>query len=710
MRVFQSCVAATVFLCCGAWNTQSGLEDATATSLVAAGDPARSGPEEDDPDNVGVSAPGDDLIEALLAPQPYSLPSLSPNGRYITYFEETGEGEDRRARLIVRDLDAPPEQAFRTRSLGNLHPVWHRWASDDRLLIAVAFGIESRRGVEFLAGLPLFSRILSVDRNLTGEEVVLFGQGASSVTRSNWRLSEVVDLLPDDPDRILMAAYRGNALHLWRVNLLTGEGEIEERGNHTTVAWYTQDGVAVMRFEVYRSGRRMRIRARADADDDWETVLTMRRRDLEEREEEFVWAGQSDQPGEIFVLARPEGHDFTGIHRYDLETGAFLETVAERDDFDIINSLIDPQTGAYRGYVYVGDRVLYDLDDSDFRRHYEALLNFFGDQMELEPVDFGGSRMLLHADGPVERGSIYLYDAASQSVEPLFSLLPDLTAQPLLPMQAYRVRARDGMETPGYITWPTGGPGPHTPLVVYPHGGPEVRDRIAFDGMVQFLASLGYAVYQPNFRGSTGYGHAFMAAGHGEWGGLMQDDIADGTRALAESGQVDPDRICILGFSYGGFAALSGVIRDPDLFQCAFAGSGVYDLPDFLDFKSDDDGVSEYWTELIGDASDPDVRARLEAVSPRRQARQVRVPVMIYHGERDRIAPVQQARDMSAALEQAGVAHIYQEDPDAGHNWSSNDDANRRLLRNIRDFLADAMDGQVDTFLPHVPVKVDDED
>jgi dipeptidyl aminopeptidase/acylaminoacyl peptidase len=649
--------------------------------------------------------PGEAFLDAWLQDQPYSLPSLSPNGRYITYFEESGEGEDRRVRLIVRDLDAPPETAFRTRSFGDLYPLWHSWASDDRLLVAVAFGIENRYGTEFLGGMPLFSRVVSVDRELTEEGVALFGSDSRRIARSNWSLLDVVDYLPDDPDHILMAAHRGNALHLWRVNLLTGDAEVEERGNHTTRAWFTQDGVAVMRFETYRSGRRIRIRARSDAEDDWDTVLTMRRRDLEEREEEFVWAGQGSRPGEILVLARPEGHNFTGIHRYDLETGVFTQSIAEREDYDIADSLIDPQSGEYRGYAYVGERMQYDIVDPLLRRHYEALTAFFGDQIELFPVDSGGSRLLLRADGPVERASVYIYDADQQTVDPVFSMVPALQGFPLQPMAAYPVQARDGLTIPGFITWPASGAGPETPLVVYPHGGPEARDRIAFDPMVQYLASLGYAVYQPNFRGSTGYGHAFMTAGHGQWGMAMQDDIADGVRTLIRAGEVDPERICLLGFSYGGYAALSGVIRDPDLYQCAFAGSGVYDLPDFLDFKSDDDGLSEYWTELMGDPDDPAVLARLEAASPRRQAARVSVPVLLYHGENDRTASVDQARNMSLALEEAGIAHTYIEEEGVGHNWSNNGDTTRRLLLNIRDFLADAMDGRVDSFVPLEPEK-----
>jgi dipeptidyl aminopeptidase/acylaminoacyl peptidase len=191
------------------------------------------------------------------------------------------------------------------------------------------------------------------------------------------------------------------------------------------------------------------------------------------------------------------------------------------------------------------------------------------------------------------------------------------------------------------------------PLVVMPHGGPEDRDETGFDWLAQFLASRGYAVLQPQFRGSTGLGRAHANAGRQQWGLRMQDDVTDGVRALITEGIVDPKRVCIVGWSYGGYSALAGAAFTPDLYACAASIGGVSDLPVMLATISRDSGRESdafaYWREHIGSPFNADVIGK----SPARAAMAVRAPVLLLHGTDDTVVPIEQSRLMATALRAA---------------------------------------------------------
>jgi len=205
-------------------------------------------------------------------------------------------------------------------------------------------------------------------------------------------------------------------------------------------------------------------------------------------------------------------------------------------------------------------------------------------------------------------------------------------------------RARDRLEIPGYLLLPRGSDGKNLPAVILPHGGPHVRDSRAFNYMAQFIASRGYAVLQPNFRGSSGYGPRFHQAGIRQWGGRMQDDLTDGVKWMVEQGIADPNRVCIVGGSYGGYAAAMGAIKTPDLYQCAVSINGVLDLPRLV---SDDKKMigGKSWIKGMGLEG-----AKLKEVSPYHRAAEITIPMLLIQARDDTRVHDDQATRMAKAM------------------------------------------------------------
>ena len=205
-------------------------------------------------------------------------------------------------------------------------------------------------------------------------------------------------------------------------------------------------------------------------------------------------------------------------------------------------------------------------------------------------TDLTGDTVVVAVDGPKKPLTYYLLDRTTHNAQVIASSYPGLDAADLGEMKPYPYKARDGLDIHSYLTLPPGSAGRNMPLVVMPHGGPDARDMLGFDWMGQFFASRGYAVFQPNYRGSSGYGHKFTEAGLHQWGLKMQDDITDGVKKLIADGIVDPRRVCIVGGSYGGYAALAGATFTPDLYACAVSFAGVSDLPKMLQTERNESG------------------------------------------------------------------------------------------------------------------------
>lgn len=358
-----------------------------------------------------------------------------------------------------------------------------------------------------------------------------------------------------------------------------------------------------------------------------------------------------DNQSVLFTGAR-EGETYTALYSMDLKSKevtrvfAFDDASIGRLVFDFAGTNIVGVVGA------AADPAYHWLNTNDpAAKIYQALLRAFPkQQVEVTSTSRDGHFAVVFVSSDVNPGDFYLFDTQKMNAAYLQGVRRWVDPARMRPKTPFAMKARDGVELHGFITTPAG-EGPF-PLVVMPHGGPHgVCDTSSFDGDVQLLASRGYAVLQVNFRGSGGYGIDFQNAGYRQWGAKIQDDITDATHWAIEQKIAAPDRIGIFGASFGGYAALMGVVREPKLYRCAVGYAGVYDLE--LALKSGDVPRSRtggaYLEKVIG--SDPE---ELKARSPVNGAQRIEVPVLLIHGKEDWRADFAQAKRMKAALEAAG--------------------------------------------------------
>jgi dipeptidyl aminopeptidase/acylaminoacyl peptidase len=333
------------------------------------------------------------------------------------------------------------------------------------------------------------------------------------------------------------------------------------------------------------------------------------------------------------------------------------------------------------GYEVTEDRLLHHWVDAEMQSVQAALDKAVGPQRTaiITSMSHGRDRMIVLVGSPSEPGRWFVLDRGNETMTP-FAWVNDAIRQPMHPVKSFRYKARDGLDIHAILTLPRNRPAAALPLIVMPHGGPHMRDSEAWDWWAQFLADRGYAVVQPNYRGSTGFGEAFRKAGDGQWGLAMQDDLVDVVRHLAGEKLIDPGRVCIVGGSYGGYAALRAAQRDTGVYRCAVSFAGVSDLSRMLRYDRNYLGreeANDYWKEQTPD---------LSAVSPLQAAEQISIPVLLIHGKQDARVPYVQSKLLADRLTQANKPHRYIEQPKGDHTLSREEDR-IQFLKEMEDFL-----------------------
>jgi dipeptidyl aminopeptidase/acylaminoacyl peptidase len=392
------------------------------------------------------------------------------------------------------------------------------------------------------------------------------------------------------------------------------------------------------------------------------------------------------------VNPHKEGHRDT-LLAIDRKTGAStpVEGIQAAQGSDVL-PIFDPWRHRVVGASWTEDLPRQHFFDAGLASLAAAVQPQFADGfVTLQSWSRDRSRVLLFGERASDAGAFYIYEPATQKLRLLGKTYPQLTSpEHLGDRRSIKYRARDGKQIPAYLTLPVGVEPKNLPLVLLVHGGPHARDDFTFNWWSSFLASRGYAVLQANYRGSTGYGYEWFDAGRKGWGdGVMQTDVEDGAKALVKNGFVDPKRICIVGGSYGGYAALAGATLTPDLYACAISVNGVSDPEGMLkDAQRDGNNspLAEWWASSMG-ADDMD---HLRKISPLRHADAVLVPTLILHGAEDTVVPVEQSRAMNAKLLRAKKNVRYVELKGDDH-WLSSASTRTQVLEEIDAFLTQSL-------------------
>jgi fermentation-respiration switch protein FrsA (DUF1100 family) len=298
-------------------------------------------------------------------------------------------------------------------------------------------------------------------------------------------------------------------------------------------------------------------------------------------------------------------------------------------------------------------------------------------------------RLIVRTDAGDDSGTFWLVDIASGKANPIGYQYPEIRAADVGPTQWITYKATDGLDIRAVLTLPPGRKAEKLPLVVLPHGGPiGISDHVGFDWWAQAYASAGYAVLQPNYRGSGGQGSNFIEAGFGQWGRKMQTDISDGVAVLAAKNLINPKRVCIVGASYGGYAALAGVTLQHDIYRCAVSVAGPADLPEFFSWEyvrhGYESGPTRFWRALI-DAKN-EGNSFMKTLSPAYLAAQANAPILLIHGKDDTVVPIAQSERMASALRSANKPVEFIEMQGEDH-WLSRDATRKTMLKAAVEFV-----------------------
>lgn len=600
-------------------------------------------------------------IAKLAALASLRQPILSPDGQSIA----ARAVADNKTTLLVLDADHPGV-VRRSIWLGTVTMTDLTWAGKKRLLLQ----IQSKQRLSTGDEIP-FLRLIAADVDT----------GLMRVVDPKSRGLYAGDVLYTDPngDWALVASQDDAFSYpsVKRVDLATGKATVVEKERDGVWDWYADDKGTV-RAGIAYDGSHWTVWYRDKPEEKLHAVHGNFPKD-DSTVDRFIFRGDKS-----WIITNERTGRF-GLYKYDVKSQTVGDPLFENADVDLNEVYYDGITGDVDAVDYEDDRSHVFWLDPDMKKLQAAIDRALPDSVNIT-VDWShdDKRALVWSASASDPGRYFLLDRATSHMSPVIEPYPDIDPAQLAPVKPIRYQARDGLSLRGYLTLPRGHEAKNLPLILFPHGGPFARDDWEYDPFVQFFANRGYAVLQPEFRGSTGYGKDFVAKGYGEIGKKMQDDLDDGVDWLVKSGQVDPKRVCIVGWSYGGYAALWGAIRNPGRYRCAASWAGPTDMVALLHYDRGQFSAKRYFREWRDKfSSDADLRE----VSPLNFAGQLKVPVLIGQGEQDDNVPPKQGHQMVDALTKAGanVTSVFYKDSD--HDFGSSKDL-QDWLTHLETFLA----------------------
>lgn len=460
---------------------------------------------------------------------------------------------------------------------------------------------------------------------------------------------------------------------LFKVSLSNGRQSLVAQGDRATRRWLVDEAGDVVAEDSYADDQQL-WRIRLHRGRSWITAESTKAPiDVPEM------LGFGPQADTILLMA--PGKESSVWELLSLQDGKIGPPMEESRSLRW--PLVHPATHRMIGGVRVNDERTYILFDKDLQSRWNTVVNTYPyERIEWISSSADLSKLVLLIDGA--NGYRYeMFDVPSQRTVLLGDVYDGIKSS--YETRAITYAAGDGLQIHAYVTLPAKRPPEKLPLIVLPHGGPQVRDTAEFDWWAQALASKGYAVLKPNYRGSSGT-DAWVKAGYGEWGKKMQTDLSDGVRYLAKAGMIDPNRVCIVGASYGGYAALAGVTLDPDVYRCAISVAGLSDLKRMLQYEDRTKLkiVTRYWDRFMGVTGYTD--PALETFSPIKHLDRIRVPVLLIHGQDDTVVPFEQSDLMLSAMKKAHLSVELVKMKNEDH-WLSRSETRLQMLQATAAFL-----------------------
>ena len=594
--------------------------------------------------------------------------SLSPDGTRLALIETAGNDRF----LVIHSLDHKSILGKPLR-IGSVKLRWIEWADDDRLLItwsetAMPVGLIGRDVEWFMLGVwdvdkqkmfsyPDFKQSggRKIMNTLSGNPMVRRIDGHTVLFIPGIYVDQMTRpaLFRVDLDTSYQKLIREgtNFGEGWLVDA-TGEVAVQEDYNQNSQHWKIQE----------RLDGHLREVASGQAPIDVPHVL-----------------GFGPDPGTLLVESMEDGEEVWRL--LSMKDGAFGPPMVEHGTLDW--PMEDRQTYRMIGGIYTDDTAHYVFFDRHLRAQWQSVLDGYGgEEVKFVSASSDFSKMVVLVNGATHGYLYELVDLQTHRATPIGDVYQGID----VPLEVKRIdyKAADGLDIPAYLTFPRGKPAKNLPLIVLPHGGPAVRDTADFDWWAQALAAQGYLVLKPNYRGSTTT-LKHTEAGYGEWGRKMQTDLSDGVRYLVKEGMVDPARVCIVGGSYGGYAALAGVTLDPGVYRCAVSIAGISDMKVMLKSEgADASHTQRYWERFTGasNLSDP----LLDQISPLKHVDTITVPVMLIHGKDDSVVRFEQSTMMYDAMKHAkkDVEMVTLKNED---HWLSRSETRLQMLQSSIAFL-----------------------
>ena len=612
-------------------------------------------------------------VEDFFKNPRFTQVTLSPSGRYLAAIIPLND----RRNIAVIDLNDTTQvnviTAFKESDVRSI-----AWVNDDRLVYSLV-DLQRPLADQLGAGLFAVNRDATAYRELSAVEVR--DARGNRATASVPRYAALHDVMrPVQGDDIIVTSNERNLRFpdLFRMDTRTGRKTlITETRPGDVVRWVIdRDYVAraavttADKFSADKDKLKQTVWYRESATAPWRKVVEFHPFTEPQKQTSPV---AFDYEGRLILAAR-NGEDREALYYYDPAGNKLGERLVAHKDYDVDGGLLfDYNTKKLVGVRIDGEKTEQFWFDKDWATWQKMLDQALPGHVNLISRNTDGKRLLVYSYSDKDPGKFYLFDTEKRQLIEFLAVRPWIKPQEMGEQRFIRYQARDGMSIPAYLTLPAGKPAKDLPLVVLVHGGPYLRGETwGFDREAQFLASRGYAVLQADFRGSTGYGWKHYSSGLKQWGLTMQDDLNDGVDALVKQGIVNKDRVCIAGASYGGYAVMMGLVRDPQIWKCGINWVGVTDLSLLTNATWSDtnqywDDAEEWYKFAIGDSSAD--RQRFEQTSPLRNAGKITRPVLMAYGADDQRVPIEHGERMKSALESNKVPVEYVLYSKEGHGF-----------------------------------------